>query len=42
MKRRRANLLRSINTIATNLEFIADFAVNVVWTWRPFAIWECS
>jgi phosphate uptake regulator/aminoglycoside phosphotransferase (APT) family kinase protein len=30
MERRRANLLRSINTIATNLERIADFAVNVV------------
>ena len=30
MERRRANLLRSINTIATNLERIADFSVNVV------------
>lgn len=30
IERRRANLLRSINTIATNLERIADFAVNVV------------
>lgn len=30
MERRQANLLRSVNTIATNLERIADFAVNVV------------
>jgi phosphate uptake regulator/aminoglycoside phosphotransferase len=30
MERRKANLLRSVNTIATNLERIADFAVNVV------------
>jgi phosphate uptake regulator/aminoglycoside phosphotransferase (APT) family kinase protein len=30
MSRRDANLLRSVNTIATNLERIGDFAVNVV------------